>query len=462
MTFTIRKIIFQKKTKVIAFLVVSILLIGARFWKLSYVPEVINGDEAGGILHSMQLLSGQIGYFDLVQDGSVPALVYFPIIIGGKIFGINSLFYLNRITGVIFSLLTVLVFYLILRKEISYYISLFISFLFASSYWFLNFSRLPWIALQSVFWCLLLIFFIRIAFQKGNYKYFVLAGIAAAMVAMNYRGGIIYLLSVVFIVLLKFVKRKSLRVGIILFFISFVLFVTPFTMKAAKNKNYYFLRAKAVSLLNLNSNYYGFSKDDFKNIVLHQLKFTTRAFVFFDGRVSNEGIENQRLMPFKKPAVNYFIVFLFYLGIFVGFKKKNSVFFLSIYLLNIVLLQLPSVLIPSWSRALGILPAIYYFVALAVDWVLRHIRERLNFFLPGFIALFLFLSFGIGIWDFNTYWTWANSSVFLSAQEPAVSVNEYYQWNLAEWKWIKKGNPPFNIYEWQNKTFRDKVSESTF
>jgi hypothetical protein len=179
------------------------------------------------------------------------------------------------------------------------------------------------------------------------------------------------------------------------------------------------------------------------------LAYTVRGFLLFDPEVSSEWLENKRLLPFEKPAVNLLVVVLFYVGIFGALRRRKGTFFLLIYLLNIALLQLLAAYPPSWSRAIGVLPALYYFAGWGIEQISLlgpRVREPVRRFVPVMIVI-LVLSAGFS--DVKVYWDWIRGEDFAQAQEPAIKVDELARWQQLQLEELERGHKAFSIYEWQ-------------
>lgn len=436
----------------ILFFVFALLI---RVWNIESIPSVINGDEMGSIVHPYQIITGKLSLFQLTHDYSVPALIYYPKAFLIILLGINKGLLAARLTTAMFSLLVLFIFYVIVRKEFGFIPSLFSTVLFSSSYWFLNFSRLSWTAVDSVFFGLLFYFFLILSFNKGKWLFFVFSGVSASLVFMNYMGGRIYLLGG-FILGLKYLFQKNGTQKYKLFIIVGIFLLTslPFIKVIFSDFDKYFLRAKSISVFNLNSSYYNLKPNNLKGILLHQFKYSTDGFFLFKKEVSFEGIENHRLLPLGEPAVNYFTVILFYLGLIFSVVRKKGLFFWLIYLFNIIFLQIPSIYIPSWSRAIGVLPVIYYFSALGMQEIIlicKKLIKNINYPIVLSLALVV-LIFTIN--DLKTYWKWVVSDEFLSSQEPAVKISELKEWQKCQYQEIREGRSIIITYDWQKDEFK--------
>lgn len=427
-----------------------LLAAGIRFWRLGEIPSTINGDEIGSIVHPWQFILGQIKGFTLTHDLSVPALVYFPKVLMQNILGMENALIAARVATGIFSLLGLFLFYLVLRRDTSYFAAVMAVLLFAFSYWHLHFSRISWIAVDSLFWGLLFYALLRHAIEKRHAGYGLLAGGAAAIVAMNYMGGWIFLFAGSFYALSSFRKldRRLIRT-LVVCVVAFAIVFGPMLKTLLTQTDKYSSRASSRSIFNLTAPYYGLEADDVKGILRHQLEYAARGFLLFDGRASNEWTENKRLMPPETPAVNLLVQGLFYLGLIVALRRRKGFFFLLVFIFNFIVLQLMSVYIPSWSRAIAVLPVLYYFAGMGIDEIYNQstkLEERMRWALPALVYLSVITA---AMYDGKVYWEWIQSENFAKAQIPAIEVAEQAQWGRKQYEWIEAGNRPFTIYEWQ-------------
>lgn len=430
--------------------IIFLLAAGLRLWQLGEIPATINGDETGSLVHSWQLVLGQIPPFTLTHDYSVPALIFIPKALMINILGVNNSLIAVRLSTSLFSILGLFMFYLILRKDASFYSAILATLLFSSSYWYLNFSRISWIAVDSVFFGLLFYYLLDTALIKQRSVYAILAGVAATFVWMNFSGGWIYLLAGMLVILPKLIKlRKKIAQTVVIVGVTFAITSSPMIKTVSTNPEKYFSRTRSRSIFNLTSAYYGYQAQDIVGIMGHQLEYALRGFLLFDPEVSNEWVENKRLMPYMKPAINIIVAVMFYVGIAIALLKRKGSFFLLVYILNIAILQLLSVYTPGWSRAIGVLPAIYYFAGLGIEHISTlstRLRKPMARVMP---ALLLIVSLILAAYDVTVYWDWIQGEDFAEAQEPAIKVNEFARWQSMQLEGLEEGNKPFSIYEWQ-------------
>ena len=438
-----------KRSETILLVFVLLFAVVLRLWRLGEIPSTINGDETGSLLHSWQLLHGQISIFDLTHDLSVPALIFLPKMLLMALLGTQNALFAVRLTTTLYSILALYVFYRIVRKDVATFPALLATLLFASSYWFLNFSRISWISMDNIFWGLSFYYFLDKVFTNKRLIDAAIAGGIAALVLMNYMGGWIFLIAGAIITIPKLMKpNKQTIVMYGLMVIIFILFFSPMLYAISIHPTRYISRAKSRLIFNLKNEYYDHQPNEIMAIMGHQLEYVLRGFLLFDPQVSNEWTENKRLMPSAQPAVNRVVVAFFYVGLIYAVSKRKGWFFLLVYILNILILQLFSVYVPSWSRAIITLPAVYYFAAMGIG-CLTDLSSKLKGHLVGVIPILLICTcLGFAIHDVSIYWNWIQSEAFEQAQKPAIFVTESREWSEAQLTWIQAGNKPFGIDAW--------------
>ena len=431
-----------------------------RVWRLGEFPSVINGDETGSILHPLQILLGRAGSpFALIHDGSVSNLIFYPEAFFIHLLGREKSLLAVRLTTALISTAALIPFYFLLQPRVSLFSLVLAMSAFASSYWYLNFSRLSWIAVDSIFFGLAFLVFLEKMIIKSGWRDFIFGGILGALILYNYMGGRIYFLASLPFLIWWLFAEKRLKLSdkvkkVSLHLLIVVLLFSPQLRVIIENKDQYFLRARTLSIFNLSSPYYGYQSGEKLKIFIHQLDFIGKGFVLFDSSVSSEGIENQRLVPPGKSGVNHLIKLFFWLGLMISIlKRKGNVAWWFIYGLNILVLQIPSVFVPSWSRAIGAIPIIYLFVGLAVEELDLFLRLKVGNWSRIFLV-FVFLA--ASFWDINTYWQWVKSDRFKFAQQPAIELGELQDWQKAQVEWTKKGKVPFTIYQWHDPFWRAK------
>lgn len=453
-----------RREGVILGLVLGVALL-VRLWRLGTVPDVINGDEAGAILHPLQILHGQTGgIFRLTHDGSVSYLAFASRALVLAILGPGQALLAARLVVAVLSVVALVPFFALLRRHANLLVSALMTVALAASYWYLNFSRVSWIAVDSVCLGLWLLFLLERMLGRGRAGDFALGGLVAGLALYSYMGGRIYVVACGLTLLVWMVRARSgsfwgrlKRVG--LWGLVAVVVFLPQVPALAADWDDYTLRARRLYAFapNLatdqNPSYYGHRPTETVPVLLHQVAYALRGFLLFDPAVSAEGPENWRLVPPGRPAVGEPIAWLFWLGLAVAdVRRKGSLAWWLVYGLNLLLLQIPSIFVPSWSRGLGALPVIYLFAGLAVEEACHLARGRRWRWVAAVVSLALVLQ---AARDVSIYWRWARSDEYRRAQQPAIRVEEVAAWQRAETSFIAAGKAPFTFYDWQNPDWRE-------
>ena len=401
-----------------------LILFVIRLWNLSNFPSVVNGDESLSIIHSLQLLLHKKTLLDFSGDGSSLMLIYYPKMLMIKLLGLSSSLFAVRFVTSIYSIGILIIFYNIVRKKTSFFAAFIVTMLFGSSYYFLNFSRISWINIDGLFYALV---FYSILESQLEARWTVIKsiflGISGGFLLYHYIGIRIFLLVGITYLLFMVTWDKHKIKLIILSLLCFIIMSIPLLNIIIREGDNYFLRPKNVFVLYLQDKYYEIDPQNKISILTHQTAYAFRGFVLFDRSVSNEGIENQRYLPFNKPAFDLLTVGLFYLGVFIVFnKKKFKDFFLLLFILSILFLQIPTVYIPNWSRAIPLLPTIYYFVAIAIQ-KLESLKLKIN--TRFLICIFAVFSVTLNLLIYRSH---IQSEKFIQAQRPYIEVGQVKIW----------------------------------
>lgn len=430
-----------------------------RVYKLSEIPSVINGDETGSILHPLEIMFQKNGnFFNLTHDGSVSYTIYLFKYLSIKLFGIERSMLAVRLITATLATASLIPFYLIIKSYVNKNIALLMAFAFSSNYWFLNFSRLSWINIDCLFPGLLLLLCTKKVLEKRSIKYYVLLGILSAIVLYNYMGGRIYAIATYTVLLIDTLKKSSfqkiikLKSLVISGLIALTIF-SPQLFVALKKPTQYLLRPSSLYVFNQKNSYYNIPPSNKFQIIKHQLVYATKGLIFFDENVSSEGFENPRYVPPKSACINSIIKILFWFGLIAYFTKKGGSFlWLLVYLLNILIFQLPSIYIPNWSRGIAIIPIIYFFASVGLQCIVQHFKKLSSvYYLPITSIIFTLIILG-AISDTKKYFGWVKSQSFHNAQQPAIDIKDLEKWLSIQKTRIESGERTIFNHEW-NKIY---------
>ena len=411
----------MKKFFPILFLtIISALLI---FYRFTAIPKNLNFDEVE--FTKLALSLDKKPYIPYSQLATGHSTLYFYKILGSlKTFGVNT--FALRFPSAIFGVLSVLLFYLIIKKIFKRQL---LSFLLAltllSSHWFINFARFSFEATFLLFLELTSIYFIlkfdevikvTTPFLRNSVSsfYLMMSGLFAGLSFLSYTPGrIFFLLPLGYLLFKKQLNNETMK-QLLLFLIPFVIIITPLTSYLLTNKDtridqQFFLNNHEMPVQEKLAGFW-------QNISSTALMFNIKGDV------------NGRHNYPNKPALNPILGILFIVGLAIAIKssfakaskdKQLNIFFLSYFLLSIF----PALMTYSWEnpnmlRTYTSLPSIVYFVGLSVVTLNNFFSKIIKIKKPKYLVLnILFFIFVFsGIYELRTYFKY-QSTVFNQAFE---------------------------------------------
>lgn len=389
--------------KLLPFVVLILISSLFIFYRFSAIPKNLSFDEVEFTKLALSLdKKPYIPYSQLATGHST--LYFYKILASLKTFGINT--FALRFPSAIFGVLSVLLYYLIIKKIFKRQL---LSFLLAltllSSHWFINFARFSFEATFLLFLELTSIYFIlKFDEDPRSSLYLTLSGLFAGLSFLSYTPGrIFFLLPLGFL----FINKKRLR-DFFVFLIPFIIIITPLTTYLLTNKD-----TRIDQQFFLNNHEMPVSE---KLTGLWQnISSTTLMF-------NIKGDVNGRHNYPNKPALNPILGILFITGLAIAVKKwKNNINKLFLFYFSISLL--PALMTYSWEnpnmlRTYTTLPSIVYFVGLSVvtlnDLFTKMVKEnKLKFLILNTLYLILIFS---GFYELRTYFKY-QSTVFKQAFE---------------------------------------------
>lgn len=445
---------FYKNNRKDIFAIIIILLFSTiiRVVLLSSIPTNISGDEVTNLSNVYTILFSHKNYLlSFMGDGSVMGIVFYWPALLIKLFGLDNTIFALRLSFSIFSIMSLIPFYLILRNKTSIFISFIFTVLLSANYVFLNFSRTAWINMMAVFSGLFLIFFIEKALNKKDRVSYTLSGIFAGISFYSYHYGRILVVAIfIYLIINICLKRfeKDIIKGFIIFILTATLASFPFFLSIVSDGQEPILRRPSATFA-FSSDKLSSPSNTFSDVLLHQISYTIRGFLFLDGSIMNEGTENSRYLPFKTPPVNLIIKVLFFLGIiYFVLRKRSLIWFFVIF--SILITQAMSDLPPNFSRGLLYIPIIYFIVGLflynALDKIANYFKIKKN--IIYIYSLLLVLALFIFIYDANIYFSWMKSPSEYSSRQPAIDYKEFKVWQNYQIKRVRTGQLPVTNYEW--------------
>lgn len=450
----IKTFFVKNKFDILALTIILFLSFLIRIFKLNFIPANITGDETVYILDIYKILFTSKNYlFSLMSDGSVAGIVFYP-----ASFLVNTLSLTNtvlglRLSSVIFSTLALIPFYFLLKNKTSVFISFFLTLLLSVNYVYLNFSRTGWPNTQTLFWGLGTMLLLEKAERGKKLFWYIISGIFAGVTLYGYQYGRIFVLCIILYLLAKNISGDTLKLKHIKKFMIFLIliFVTfsPFLLNIFNNSESFFTRTKAVYVYNQNNISGNKTSGD---IFQEQVALALEGFIFLDGKVMSNGIENQRYLPLYTPPVNIVIKIIFISGlVYVIVFRRNLYFWWPVFI-SVLITQLLTGYPPNFARGLFYIPFIYFTSGLFLYWVWIKFAESklLQNSVPKslLILLFIITSCLLYMYDLNKYFMWMQEKTVYSARQPAIDYWEFSAWQDYQITRIKNNQYPITNYEW--------------
>ena len=371
----------NQKIKKIVFLimVLSVIAIGTffRFWKLDSIPPGTQYDEAYYALDAINAFeNGDYKIFYTGNNGreglfiNIQALFF-------KFFGVNDFTF--KAVGAFFGALTLVGFFFLIKELRFAKLSILMGlFALSTSFWRLNFSRITFRAIMTplvIVW-VFYFFFKGIHHKKYGWIFVTISGLLTGVGMHTYISFRVVPLVLIIVVLAYLILEKKDFVkkqwrNALIFFIACVVSATPILFYFFTHQDDLVGRGNQVSIFNdpelppLQS--FG------KSLTYHIGSF----FVFGD---PNQRHNNQSL-PLIPATWAILLLFGFALSlkeIFQTFlkNKKTDLFDASVLAQGLFwVLMIPGVMsyegIPHSLRIIGMIPAIFIFIAIPFDYLLR-------------------------------------------------------------------------------------------
>ncbi|MEA3293237.1 MAG: glycosyltransferase family 39 protein [Patescibacteria group bacterium] len=381
----------NKKYKIlILFLIVLGIACFFRLSQLGNMPAGLFPDEAANGLDALILLDGH--HTPFFERGLGREALYFYLLAGSVgLLGIGV--WQIHLVSALIGILTVIFVWLLAKKIFNTRIAFFASFFLASSAWHTTLSRTGFRAilvplLSTAFFYFAYLTFIEKSSKKKRILFGIFSGIALALGFYTYISframlGILALLAII----LLLINRKSVKKflpEIIVVAISTTLVLTPLIFYFIGHPDSFMGRAGGVSIFNPNLN-----QGDILGTFLKVLKksfwmFFTNGDLNWRHNVSGFGMLN--------PFVGFFFAFGFLYSVLIIFKKflklkifkKESTenwFKYSILVVWFFGMMGPEILsaqgVPHGLRSIGVIPTVFLFSAIAIDFFWKRIKPFL-------------------------------------------------------------------------------------
>ena len=372
----------KKAFPIIILTIISAFLI---FYRFPDIPKYLAFDEIEFTKLALSLQNKPYTPYSSLATGH--STLYFYILLASlKTFGINP--FALRFPAAIFGILSVVFFYLIMRKvfqqlnnvTMKQLFPFLLSIIFLTSRWFLNFARFSFEATFLLFLELISIYFL-IKFNENQKKktsflrqspgapvgvwrskktvssflYLLISSIFASLAFLSYiPGRIFFILPIGFIILKKY--RQGIAWSLLLFLIPFIIIITPLSSYLFSNKD------SRIDKLFFWKNHEMTVNEKIIGTVNNA---KTISLMFF----TNGDMNGKHNYP-GKPALNPVLGTLFIIGFIYSLKNYKNLYN-KLFLLYFLISLFPSLAIYPWEnpnmlRTFTVIPAVVYFIGNAI------------------------------------------------------------------------------------------------
>ncbi len=437
----------QNLNFILIFLLIFFSVLTRLIW-INQIPANLNPDEADTlrtfIVRARQPL---LPYINTTNWNGAPAINMYLIgwgwQAGGE--GLGAV----KTTAIIFSTLSVVVFYLAVRRLTqSSGLAFGVALLLASDPIFMHFSRSGW---ENIFLALpvsatLLILARSPTHSRWRWQRAVGLGLIGVAGLYLYHPGKILFVVNLFLALVELARyfwwerswrSARLAIGSV---IVIGLICLPFF--------YSFLGPHRITTMGRINNVSILAYDDAPQNLLVNTRKVLRGFTFFRGPDFAVGL-NDRYSDTTVSLLLPILIALFWLGFILAVRVRPLIVWWFLVLLLPV--QIFSTGSPDVARSVHLWPVIYWFMIIPIWQVGRLVLTR-PWLKCGATIGGLCLVFGLTYLHLSHYFDWMGSARALQSREPAIWSAEYQAW-LTEMKNVAaQSGFTYGVYEWKAKT----------
>jgi len=435
-----------KDKKTIIFLLLILVIAGFfRLWQLGSIPPGLHPDQAANGLDALLILDGHNSPF--FERGQGREALYLYLLAGSiGLFGVGI--WQTHLVSALIGILTVIFTWFLAKKLFNRRVAFFAAFFLAGSAWHITLSRTGFRAILIPLLSTLFFYFAYLTLKETSKKkriiFAVLSGISFGLgfytyISFRMMPAIVGFLMVVILLTNRRIYKYFWKEIIISFF-SAILTLLPLIIYFLKNPASFVGRSGAVSIFNPELN-----QGNLIGTFWEVLKKTFWMF-FTDGdlnwRHNVSGFSVLDPLVSSLFLIGFFISLLIIIQRFtplevVGQGEKNKIdngYFKYLFLIILFLgMLVPEVLsaegIPHSLRAIGVIPAVFFFPAISINFFWEKInpflKNRNNKIFLGFILGIALIA--ILFYNYNLYFgISANSSGFYYAYRGDLTTVSNY------------------------------------
>lgn len=464
-----RSVRLRARADLILLAAVTLFGLAVRLYQLGSFPDTVLADEADNAQAAVRILHGQPppnGFFgfDWTQQPaySVYLLSGFIGLFGFSIMAI-------RLPSALLSALSLVPFYLLLRRQFSAATALLSTFLLATNVWYLNFSRSGWNCGHVCLYLVMAMLFLMLALDRiadgrdrRSLLYFAFTGLFCALGLYSYPSGRAISLGIVAFLPFAawFYRRqwKALLRGYLLAGGVAALLYAPQAVYISRNWEWFNGRTRTVALIH---------SPDYKADPLATLwkQFQRNVRGPWDGSVNNTAQYTPAHEPQLDPATGWLsLAGLVLSGVVSALRRRPETWlWWSVLVAAWFPTQILTVATPNGARGVVYVPALLYFAAVALDTGLLLASRAWK--RPGGspvvgrlpVAVVSALVLLTGFANVGHYWSWQSSARTRQDRWEYVAASEFPAWatwvvtaaaskqnvtNLGQWHAVHPVNNP--------------------
>jgi hypothetical protein len=398
------------------------MAITVRLVRLGSVPRIVTADEADNLMVAYRIIHGTgPGIFGFDWKPA-PIFSLYPLAWAVRIFGDGVSDF--RMFPVVLSVLTMILFYLLVRRTVGVPAALLGLVLLATNLWVLHFSRTAWENMNAALFAVGACWTTMRAIETGNRWWWVGAGIFVAFGFYGYFSGRLIFVAVTLIALIAVATRqapwrRTLAGLCIAAVVSAVLFA-PQAYNIVDEWDRFNRRTDTVSVFSADP-----EGEHGWGLAWTQLRRNYSAFVLQDGSEIRHGLWS-RYGPSGRAPLDWISAHFFWAGLVVAAFRWRQTYAWFPFFVPLFIVQSFSGGTPDLARGLIIAPFYFLFIAIAFDELFRRIR-RVPLRAAAISAALVVTTF-VAYDNVRDYFAWQDLEAVQRARLPGVDICEFDAW----------------------------------
>ncbi len=381
----------MKQKTVIDIVFVILLLVTAlipRVLLLESIPLGIHGDEAWTALDAKEILEkGSLPIYSSSALGQPSGPAWLTALLF-RFFGDSV--YTLRLSMALFGIVTIPIFYLVLRKLFSQYLSFFVSMLLSFALFHLHYSRMGFMLISAPLFVTGTLYFFFDFLHNKSFKSLVLSAFICGVGAYSYNSYVLFPPTIVAALLaLLLIKRVTFR-HLVVFLIGCAIGASLLLYQIAQDPIHYFNHHKTISVMNQQEFKTADSWSEQSTFIL-QNGFKKTGYFFLGGH--HDGADGFG----SYQSIDYLILVLWLTGAGWAFVKKNRLMIWFVFAFLFQLIPLFTTVDGYYRREIVAYVLLYIPAAYALQQMFRHISRQNAVYLHIILILLAFGQISINL-----------------------------------------------------------------